>query len=346
MVDDEPEEYEDSGTKVAVPIGSVITLPVTHRILQPSDDGDEDDDGTEGGGEVSMGADEKGATQLERDDDKSSSVPASKGGVSLSAMSYRLRAVTVPSGSLVILPAAKVHPSVNRYSLQLPRLSVLKLPSSEILPSSEVERDENGHAVVEMMSLTAVEVGQRFGVKEDEDGFVSLDLKPASVIVATGAASLELKLPEGSTVVVGPGEPGDKEPPAVVVAADPLEPRVAELEDELLKLRESMFPLELIRTRLRHLMEALGGLEDPQGANALSMGVLIEVFRSEPHRSDGGVLAICREKDAPVGGYVAFASAYYSAEERTCGLTVTLQRKGARVASPNHFARFFGVAFY
>lgn len=60
-----------------------------------------------------------------------------------------------------------------------------QLPSSELLSKDELETDDLGHPVLEIVSATAAEVGQRFGVAEAE-GHYALDLKPATVFMASG----------------------------------------------------------------------------------------------------------------------------------------------------------------
>ena len=97
--------------------------------------------------------------------------------------------------------------------------------------------------------------------------------------------------------------------------------RLAELESQL-------FPLELLRMRVKVLLERQERKAEQGDISAASTAVLCELLKTEPRRLKGQVYALDDESKAPIGGLISIDKTRYSATESSGEVVVTLKRKG------------------
>lgn len=150
-----------------------------------------------------------------------------------------------------------------------------------------------------------------------------------------GSGLSHLTLPDGAVIVLGPGDESGSERQAELsglfgaqAAGGRGGSEVTADEEELARLRASSFPLDLLRVRLKHLLQRHRDGDD--GASAAAMSVLVELAREEPRRISGQATVVDDEFLSPPGGLISIAGTRYEANESDGLVVVTLKRAGDR----------------
>jgi hypothetical protein len=138
----------------------------------------------------------------------------------------------------------------------------------------------------------------------------------------------ELLVPEGTTIFLGSGNAIRAQQHEQGGEDELQRQQNAGLASQLAKLQSQLFPLELLRMRVRVLLERQAAKADQAEARAASTAVLMELLKTEPRRMAGQVYVFGDAKNSPPGGLISIAETSYSAAENSGEVLVTLKRTG------------------
>jgi len=356
MDDDlEGNDFQDVCYKTQVPVGSIITIPIgtvlggdmqERQLEMAAPAATQEEEGSAAlpltGGKMEVtprqsearnGREESESFSMQGPSFTYTTVGQGSGlaaALNLIGVRYRCRTVKLPAGSLVLLPY-DTHRGVKRYSIRAEATCQVHVDEEEVMAKSMlIEEASEQKGKDRSTVVSALVLGARFSENPDHNGTIKLDLQPGTVLVTSGSGLSTLWIPEGSIIVAGPGVQSAMQGDLVKQDHVNSSPRVAQLEEELARLKAALFPLELLRMRLKHLLFRNRNCSHPGtcGANAAAMSVLVELAKEEPRRVSGQALVMDDEFLAPRGGLVFIAETYYSVKESDGAVTITLKRSG------------------